>query len=327
LAVLSVLALVLAACSSSAAAAVTVGNKSIDESTLKSELAAIAKNPQLKSRAVIKGKLDPSIAASWLTALVESQVAQQAVQQAGTKITKADKAQAQTWADGYFGTAAAFAAFPKSFRQAALARYESVPAYVRTHTKPPTDAQVQAAYNDSLTRNCASRRYVSHILVASQAAAQAAVAELNAGTDFGQEASKVSTDTQSAARGGALGCIDAQQVDATFAAAAAATPVGQISAPVQTQYGWHIIKVQDVETALPFASVKSEIRTDLIEQGPEGQQKLIALMGKAKVKVAAKYGVWVVKSGRGRVEPPASSTSTTTAPSSSSPSTTTSSKP
>jgi hypothetical protein len=85
-----------------------------------------------------------------------------------------------------------------------------------------------------------------------------------------------------------------------------------VSAPVKTQYGWHVIKAEDVEQALPFDSVKKEIRTDLIEHGEEGQKKLLALMAKAKVKVPPKLGRWVVKDGNGTVEPPKSATTTTT---------------
>lgn len=323
-AIIGVLALLLAACSSDSAAAVTVGSKSVDESTVKSELAAIANNKNIKKQAVVKGKLDPGVVAAWLTMIVQAQAAKDANDKAGTKITKADRTEAGHWADGYFGDAATFAAFPGTFRASAVSRYASIPAYVRTHTKPPTAADVQMAYDESLTRNCPSRRYVSHILVASEAAAQAAEAEVAAGTDFKQVASKSSTDVQSAQRGGALGCIDGQQIDPTFAAAAAATAVGQVSAPVQTQYGWHVIKVEDVGTALPFDSVKTEIRNDLIEQGPEGRSKLQKLMAAAKVKVAARYGRWVVKDGQGQVQPATSpSTSTTTAPSSSTSTTTT----
>jgi hypothetical protein len=320
-AVLSVLALVLAACGSDSASALTVGSKTVDESTIKDELTAITKNKVLKAQAVKNGKLDPAAAATWLTSVVETQVAAEAVEKAGTKITKADTKQAETWADGFFGDPSAFAAFPKSFRQAAVKRYANVPAYVRTHTKVPTAAQVRAAYDESLVRNCASRRYVSHILTTSEDAAKAAEAQLAAGTPFAQVAAKSSTDSQSAQRGGALGCIDTQQIDATFAAAAAATPLGTVSAPVKTQYGWHVIKVEDVEQALPYANVKSEIRTDLIEQGPAGRKKLQKLMAHTKVKVASKYGTWVVKSGLGKVQPPvvkSPSTSSTTKPSSSS---------
>jgi parvulin-like peptidyl-prolyl isomerase len=327
LAGLGALMLVLAACSSDSASAVTVGSRTVDESTVKSELAAIAKNPQLKAQAVQKGKLDPAAAAAWLTTIVQTQVAEQAVQKAGTKITKADTAAAKQWADGFFGAAATFAAFPKSFRNAAIARYANVPAYVRTNSKSPTDADVLAAYTTSLDRNCASHRYVSHILVADEAAAKAAAAQVAAGTDFAQVAAATSTDTQSGPRGGALGCIDTQQIDPTFAAAAAAVPVGSISGPVHTQYGWHIIKVDDVAKALPFDSVKAEIRDDLVERGPEGQKKLLALMAHTKVKVASRYGRWVVKNGQGSVQPPKTTTSTSTTKPSSSSSTTTTTKP
>ena len=99
-----------------------------------------------------------------------------------------------------------------------------------------------------------------------------------------------------------------------------------MSAPIKTQYGWHIIKVEDVEQALPYDSVKSEIRTDMIEQGPEGRKKLEKLMAKTKVTVASRYGRWVVKDGIGTVVPPKvtpSSTSSTTKASSSSTTTTT----
>jgi hypothetical protein len=311
LALLSVLAIVLAACGSDSPAAVTVGSSSVSDSTVQAQLAAIKKNKVIKTQAVKNGKLDPSVTASWLTALVETEVAKQAVDKAGTKITKADKDEAENWAEGFFGNADAFAAFPKSFRTEALARYANVPAYVRTHTKPPTDTAVRTAYDESLVRNCPSRHYVSHILVTSEASAQAAEAELAAGTDFGQVAAKDSTDTQSAQRGGALGCIDGTQIDPTFAAAAAATPVGSTSAPVHTQYGWHIIKVQDVGVALPFDSVKPEIRTDLIEQGPAGRKALVNLMAKAKVTVDRKLGHWQIKDGQGSVQPPTTTTTTT----------------
>jgi parvulin-like peptidyl-prolyl isomerase len=324
-AVLGVLALVLAACSSGSAAAVTVGSRSIDESTVKSELATITKNPTVKQQAVVKGKLDPSIVAAWVTLLVESQVAREAIEKAGEKVTADDLNEAKSWAAGYFGNEQTWSAFPKTFQAVVTNRYAYIPAYVRTHTKAPTDADVRKAYDQSLVRNCPSRHYVSHILLGSEASAQAAAAELAAGADFKQVAAKSSTDTQSSQRGGALGCIDGQQIDATFAAAAAATPVGQVSAPVHTQYGWHIIKVEDVETALPFDSVKVEVRRDLVEQGPQGRAALRKLTAAAKVKVDARYGRWVVKGGQGRVDPPTTST-TTTKPAATS-STTTTTKP
>jgi parvulin-like peptidyl-prolyl isomerase len=316
LAVLLVLAVVLAACGSDSPAGVTVGSTSVSESTVQGQLDAIAKNATIKAQAVKDGKLDPGVVGSWLTALVETEVAKQAVQKAGTKVTKADKAAAQSWADGYFGNSSAFAAFPKSFRSEALARYAYVPAFVRTHTKTPTETELRANYDQSLARICSSRRYISRILLTSEAAANAAAAEVAAGQDFGQVAAKESSDQVSAQRGGAIGCIDQQQLDPEFTSAAAATPVGSVSKPVHTQSGWFIIKVQDVGQALPYDSVKSEIRTDLVEQGPAGRKALVKLMAAAKVEVAKRFGTWQVKDGQGSVQPP--TTTTTTKPAGSS---------
>jgi hypothetical protein len=329
-ALVAILALLLVACSSDSEAAVTVGSDTVSASTVSSELATIAKNPTVKEKAVVKGKLDPAVAAAWVTLIVQTEVAKAANEKADTKITEADRNEAKTWASGYFGDQATFDKFPKSFRENAEKRYAAIPAYVRTHTPAPTAAEVKTAYDESLTRNCASGRYISHILVATEDAAKAAAAEIAAGADFKDVATKSSTDAGSSSRGGALGCLDGQQIDPAFQAAANALPFGGVSAPVKSQFGWHIIKVENVATALPFDTVKEEIRTDLIEQGPVGRSKLQKAMAAAKVKIAAKYGRWVVKNGSGQVTPPASaSTSTTSAPASgsSSTSTTTTTKP
>jgi parvulin-like peptidyl-prolyl isomerase len=315
LAAVAVLALVLAGCSSDSASALTVNGKDVSQSTVDGDYSAMLKNAALKSQlAQTGGQLPPEVKAAWLTALVETQVAQTAVKQAGTKITKNDRVAAEQWADQFFGSQEIVAAFPKSFRTAVLERYANVPAYVRTHTKAPTDADALANYQSSLAKSCASRRFISHILVATEDEAKSLEAQLAAGGSFAQLAQASSTDKQSGANGGVLGCIDSQQPDATFAAAAAALAIGQVSQPVKTQYGWHIIKVEDVQQALPFETVKKEILRDLVEHGQEGQRQLIKLMAKAKVKVASRFGRWVVKDGNGRVEPPKSATTSTSAP-------------
>lgn len=311
IALLTVLALVLTACGSDDSAGVTVGSNNVSAKTLDAQLAAIAKNPALKSQAVVKGKIAPTAVATWLTHVVEIEVARQAVQKAGTKITKADKSQAQDSTESFFGGSSAFGAFPKSFRDDVIASYANVPAFVRTHTKAPTDAEVRKSYDDSLAQSCPSHRFVSQILSTSEAAAQAAAAQLAQGTDFKQVAAQSSADQQTASRGGAFGCIDQAQLDPTLTAAIAAVPVGQTSSPVQLSDGWHIIKVQDPLEALPFEGVKGEIRSNLIETGPDGTKALVKLMAAAKVTVAHRFGRWVVKDGQGSVQAYPTSTTTT----------------
>ncbi len=296
------------------------------ESTVSSELATIAKNPTVKEKAVVKGKLDPTVAAAWLTLLVQTEVAKAANEKAGTKIAQADRNEAKNWASGYFGDQATFDKFPKSFRDAVERAVRR--RFLRTSAPTPRRRQqprCRTAYDESLVRNCASGRYVSHILVATEDQAKAAAAELAAGADFKTVASKTSTDARlrTARRRARLPRRRADRPDLRRLRLPR-LPLGGVSAPVKSQFGWHIIKVEDVATALPFDTVKDEIRTDLIEQGPVGRSKLQKAMAGAKVKVAAKYGRWVVKDGTGQVTPPKSaSTSTTTAPSSSSTSTTT----
>ena len=91
-------------------------------------------------------------------------------------------------------------------------------------------------------------RTVSHILVANQALAQKIAAEATP-TNFAALAKRYSTDTGSKNLGGSLGSIKQSDVVAVFGKAAFALKVGQISKPVHSQYGWHVIYVTKVTPA------------------------------------------------------------------------------
>lgn len=86
---------------------------------------------------------------------------------------------------------------------------------------------------------------VSHILVATQKEANAIKNRLNNGEKFATLAKKLSKDEGSKAKGGEMSYMRKGQLDPVFEKAAFALKKGEVSAPVQTQFGWHIIKLED----------------------------------------------------------------------------------
>ena len=87
--------------------------------------------------------------------------------------------------------------------------------------------------------------HAAHLLVATEDDAKKALARIKNGEAFEVVAAEVSTDTSNAYRGGDLGWFGPGVMDKDFEAAALKVPVGQVSDPVQTQFGWHLIKVYD----------------------------------------------------------------------------------
>jgi peptidyl-prolyl cis-trans isomerase C len=102
-----------------------------------------------------------------------------------------------------------------------------------------------------------------HILVPTEDEAKAVLAEVKKGTDFAELARQKSKDPGAAAEGGDLGYFTKDQMVPEFAAVAFALEKGQVSDPVKTQFGWHIIKVEDKRTKpVPeFDKVKDQIET------------------------------------------------------------------
>ena len=102
-----------------------------------------------------------------------------------------------------------------------------------------------------------------HILVPTEDEAKAVLAEIKKGTDFAELARQKSKDPGAAAEGGDLGYFGKEQMVPEFAEVAFKLDKGQVSDPVKTQFGWHIIKVEDKRTKpVPeFDKVKEQIET------------------------------------------------------------------
>ncbi len=108
----------------------------------------------------------------------------------------------------------------------------------------------------------------SHILVAELETANEIVQELKNGADFAELAAQYSTDPGTKEEGGDLGWFGRGQMVPEFEDAVFAMEVGQISQPVKTQYGYHIIKLTDrKDPHIPdLSEVKDEVRDDYLEE-------------------------------------------------------------
>ena len=150
---------------------------------------------------------------------------------------------------------------------------------------PVDEATLRKRYQEQITKySSAEKREVSHILVAVAAnasaadrkAAEAKAAKLAAdakapGADFAALARANSDDTGSKAGGGNLGWIGKGGMPGAFDDAAFAMQAGEVRGPVKTDFGWHVIKVNEVRAAVqrPFEEVRAELEKELQEGSRE----------------------------------------------------------
>ena len=134
--------------------------------------------------------------------------------------------------------------------------------YIEDH--PATDAEIKAEY-DAQVGSVAREYHARHILVESRAAADEIVAQLGKGADFAKLAEKNSVDG-SASKGGDLGWFNLKAMVPEFSNAVSTLEKGKFTtAPVQTKFGWHIIKLEDTRaTAAPaYDDVKEQVKNYL----------------------------------------------------------------
>jgi peptidyl-prolyl cis-trans isomerase C len=127
-----------------------------------------------------------------------------------------------------------------------------------------TDQAMRKAYDEAVTQTAGEHEVrARHILVATEAEAKAIVVEIKKGTDFAELARQKSKDPGAAAEGGDLGYFGKDQMVPEFAEVAFKLEKGQLSDPVKTQFGWHVIRVEDKRSkpAPAYDTVKEQVQT------------------------------------------------------------------
>jgi peptidyl-prolyl cis-trans isomerase C len=134
--------------------------------------------------------------------------------------------------------------------------------------KDPTDAELHAEYDTAVAAMDKTEYHARHILVASKEAADAAIKKIKGGAKFEDVAKAESTDS-SKANGGDLGWFTLTRMAKPFGDAVKGLKKGEMtSTPVQTQFGWHVIKLEDTrETAPPpFDQVKQQVSNGAVQK-------------------------------------------------------------
>lgn len=148
-----------------------------------------------------------------------------------------------------------------------------------------TEAELREAYDTYVQENPPEQVRARHILVESESEAQEIIGQLDGGADFAELAREKSTGP-TGENGGDLGYFERGQMVAPFAEAAFGLEPGSYTeTPVQTQFGWHVILVEDKRTGEPpsFEELQPQLRQELEQEAI--QTHLTELRNSADIEV------------------------------------------
>lgn len=151
--------------------------------------------------------------------------------------------------------------------------------------KPVKEKQLKKLYKEKVAGANLQEYKARHILLKSEDEAKTVIAKLDAGGDFAELAKKNSTGP-SAKTGGDLGWFRPQQMVPPFARAVAEMKKGSHSSkPVKTNFGWHVIKLEDSRKSEPpkYDDVKQQLESSINQQ--RLQEYVKKLRDKAKIKI------------------------------------------
>ena len=309
------MALLATACGSVSPYAAKVDNKSISEDELTEELRSIAANgPYLKlieSRQQVKGAgagtFDAAFTALALTRQIYYQLISTELANRKLAVGPDDLAAARESVIEQIQGEDVFNDFPKDYQEELILRQAQLDLLTLSLNGVTGSVEDAArAYYDSHKDEFASA-CVSHILVPTREKADDVRARIARGEDFAAVAKTESSDTQSAQKGGELGCEITQATGFVpeFLLAVFTQPVGEVGSPVQTQFGFHVIKVTSRQTP-PYDQVKDQARQKM---ATNGQEKLLTWLqetvGKADIEINPKYGTFNKEGASPGVVPPA----------------------
>jgi hypothetical protein len=149
-----------------------------------------------------------------------------------------------------------------------------------------TPEAVQAAYDAAIADFEPATEYsAAHILVETEEEANDLLAQIEGGADFAALATEHSQDPGSGANGGALGWFGAGRMVPEFEAAVVGLEPGGLAGPVQTQFGWHLIRLDETRetTPPPLEAVRAEVENQVRQEAV--QAELEALRAGASIEL------------------------------------------
>ena len=299
-------------CGVAEAAAASVNGREIDRTEFERELRALRDNATLQETGgenllgTGERTVKSTISAAWLNTLLQDLVVTEEFERRDLELTDDDLEAGRAELESLFQSKEVAEDFPEWFRDRVSERYARAVAVRNAIADVDLTAQGLKDYyeknTDKFSRVCAA-----HILVGTREEAEAVLGRLNAGEDFAAVAQQVSLDTGSAANGGDLGptCAARGEFVPEFEQVAFEIPVGAVSDPVQTQFGFHIIKVRE-RPVLPFAEVEDQVRALVSAEGSEQYGDFLRkALTEGEVDVDPRYGTLSVTPGRiPQVQPP-----------------------
>ena len=225
-------------------------------------------------------------------------------------LTEADRELVQADVEREVGGPEILAEFAEPYRTLLLNRSAEVAKLQLSLSEQPIDDDAMREYYEStpeLFRQTCSRHILFSVIddtgsvdtesataqsVELEAQANAAKARIDAGEDFAALAAELSKDSNNNQSGGELGCNGPGQFVPEFETVLDSLEPGQVSAPVQTQFGWHLIKV-DTREPQPFEDVVDQIRQVLLGQAQEGFGAFVREeLDAAKIEVNPRFGTY-----------------------------------
>ncbi|TCN27768.1 peptidylprolyl isomerase [Mesobacillus foraminis] len=212
--------------------------------------------------------------ASSLSALIDNKIIEQEAEKKDITITdKEITEELQTYIDSYGGEEA----FQSALEQSGLTENDvksDVENYLKIEKllKPEvkvTEEEMKTYFDENKESfNEQEQVEASHILVDDKKTAEEVAQKLADGEDFAELAKEYSTDASNAESGGELGYFSKGEMAAEFEEAAFSMAKGDISDPVKTEYGYHIIKVTDKKAAIEavYEDHKEDIKEILFDQ-------------------------------------------------------------
>jgi parvulin-like peptidyl-prolyl isomerase len=290
--------------------AATVDGSRISRGDLEGELRDIASNDKylkfIESQVQVRtsGVFDASFTASVLSRQIIYELVSKDLVRRKITLSKADLDAARASAANRVGGDDIFNSFPKAYQDLLARRSAELTVLSFALLDQGSPDQAAKAYYDAHPDEFA-QVCVSHILVGSKEEADQVKGRLDAGEDFATVAKAVSKDTGSAPQGGELGCFGREnQLVPEFAQAMFAQPVDQVGAPVQTQFGFHLIKVRS-HTVPPYDQVVGQVRDKASASAQDKLESWVdGVITKAKITVNPKYGRFDKKGAQSRVVPP-----------------------